>query len=56
MRITRDELARWKEYDCIIVNEHGATERAANEMIGVMNGFIPDQSGIEELIEHYFDR
>ena len=34
----------------------GATERAANEMIGVMNGFIPDQSGIEELIEHYFDR
>ena len=54
MKIARDEIGCFDRYDCVIINETGKSEIAAEQVFGVMRGIVPDQSGIPSVIENYF--
>lgn len=55
MDITREELACWRDYDCVIVNRDGEQNEAAEQILSAINGTIPDQGDIAELINNYFE-
>lgn len=54
MKIARDEIGCFNKYDCVIINETGKSEIAAEQVYNVMQGMIPDQSGIPSVIKKYF--
>ena len=55
MKIAQDEIKCWPKYDCVIVNETGCTKKTVEKIAAVMEGTLPDQVGIENLIENYFN-
>ena len=55
MKIAQDEIKCWPKYDCVIVNETGCTKQTVDKITAAMNGSLPDQAGIDKLIENYFN-
>lgn len=51
----KTELTFAPQFDCVIINEDGHTDRTVQAILDAIDGKFPDSKATESLLQHYFD-